>query len=82
MGRQIRAKNGVRYQLRRRDGAYVNIDLSGEATCSTNGWIGTASQLEAVRLLRPDLAEFTVVPIYPESKGGIWLEGPLRSLQR
>lgn len=82
IARQVRAKNALRYQLRHPSGVYVNIDLSGEAHCAANGWIGSGAQLEAVRRLRPDLAAYAAVPIFPEGTGGIWLEGPLRSLQR
>lgn len=68
LGREIRAKSQVRYRLRHPDGAYVNLDLSGEVDCAVHGWIGFAHQLEAVRRKRPDLAEYRTVAVPPDRR--------------
>lgn len=69
LGRQIRAKTQVRYRLRHPDGPYVNLDLSGETDTAAYGWIGFLHQLDAVRRLRPDLAEYRTVLVLPERDG-------------
>jgi hypothetical protein len=69
ISREIAAKSRVRYQLRHPDGVYVNLDLSGETTDRNYAWIGFLHQLEAVRHLRPDLAEYRVVPVEPRKDG-------------
>lgn len=69
LARQIRAKNAVRYRLRHPDGAYVNLDLSGETSVDAYGWIGFLHQLEAVRRSRPDLAEYRSIAVLPQRDG-------------
>jgi hypothetical protein len=69
ISREIQAKSRVRYRLRHRDGAYVNLDLSGETTDRNYAWIGFLHQLEAVRQKRPDLAEYLDVPVEPKKDG-------------
>ena len=66
MSREIQAKCRVRYRLRHPGGGYVNLDLSGDTDNATYGWIGFLHQLEAVRRLRPDLAEYREVPVEPD----------------
>lgn len=65
LSREIKAKTQMRYRLRHPDGAYVNMNLSGETAAALNGWIGFAHQLDAVRRQRPDLAEYRTVIVMP-----------------
>lgn len=69
ISRELQAKSRVRYRLRHADGAYVNLDLSGETNQPAHAWIGFLHQLEAVRRTRPDLAEYRELPVEPEGKG-------------
>ncbi len=74
LSREIQAKSRVRYRLRHPDGAYVNLDLSGETDPKdgpTYAWIGFLHQLEAVRRQRPDLAEYREVPVEPDKHTGL-----------
>ena len=71
ISREVLAKSRVRYRLRHRDGAYVNLDLSGETRNADYAWIGFLHQLEAVRRLRPDLAEYRDVPVEPAKGNGL-----------
>lgn len=66
ISREIQAKSRVRFRLRHPDGAYVNLDLSGETANRDHAWIGFLHQLEAVRRLRPDLADYRDVPVEPD----------------
>ena len=68
LGREIRAKSQVRWRLRHPEGAYVNLDLSGEVGAAAYGWIGFGHQLAAVRRKRPDLAEYRAVPVPPDRR--------------
>ena len=70
LSREIQAKSRVRYRLRHKDGAYVNMDLSGETNSPAYAWIGFLHQLEAVRRKRPDLAEYRDVPVEPDKRTG------------
>jgi hypothetical protein len=70
LSREIQAKSRVRYRLRHKDGAYVNLDLSGETTVVAHSWIGFQHQLEAVRRKRPDLAEYREIPVEPDKRSG------------
>lgn len=77
MGREIRAKSQVRYRLRHPDGAYVNMDLSGETEHRSLAWIGFQHQLDAVRRKRPDLAEYRHVEVPPDKRTDIAVQARL-----
>ena len=71
LGREAWARSQFRYRLRRADGVYVNLDLSGETREAAQAWIGFAHQLDAVRRRRPDLAAFRTVELPPAARRGI-----------
>jgi hypothetical protein len=83
LSREIQAKSRVRYRLRHPDGAYVNLDLSGETTDRNYAWIGFLHQLEAVRSTRPDLADYRDVAVEPNRNLGMAVQvklGPGRGV--
>jgi hypothetical protein len=69
--KEAHAKTRERYRLRHRDGAYVNLDLSGETDNVHRAWVGTLTQLQNVRRRRPDLVEYRTITLPPQGKGGI-----------
>jgi hypothetical protein len=76
--REWRAQHNVRFRLRRPDGAYANIDLSGFCSPGQERWIGFANQLEAVRRARPDLADCIAVEVMPARNLAVPVDHPKR----